>query len=62
MKEFDEWWLMEAQNIVGVGRAQEVDVATEAWKAALEWVKNTCDLYDRCGGWQGYIVEDELED
>jgi len=32
------------------------------WKKALGWVNDNCDLYDRCGGWQGYIIEDELEE
>ena len=40
-KQFDEWWLLEAQNIVGVGRATEKDVAETAWEAALECVRDT---------------------
>ena len=39
MKEFDKWWLMAAQNLVGVGRATERDIAEEVWQAALEWIK-----------------------
>lgn len=39
MNEFDKWWLMEAQNIVGTGRATEEDIAKEGWGAALEWIK-----------------------
>lgn len=40
MKEFENWWLMEAQNIVGVGRATEKDITKESWKVALGWVQS----------------------
>ena len=38
MKQFKKWWEMEAQNIVGVGRSTEKDIAKTAWDAALEFV------------------------
>ena len=53
-KQFDEWWLLEAQNIVGVGRATEKDVAETAWEAALEWAEDVdwghaeCDALGDC--------------
>lgn len=37
MKAFEEWWLMEGQNIVGHYDQQERYLASDVWKAALEW-------------------------
>lgn len=41
---FDEWWMLEAQNIVGVGRRTEKDYVEDGWKAALKWAKAIHDV------------------
>lgn len=64
MKNFNMWWLMEAQNIVGVGRAQEVNVAQETWKAALQWALSTRgkDKYGQIvNNVQVSVIEKELD-
>lgn len=60
MKQFNKWWDDNGSDYCDEGGMNYEECAAACWKAALKWVKNNCDLYDRCGGWQGYIVEEEL--
>ena len=57
MKEFEEWWIKQEESRYNPG---EWFILEKSWRAALEWVKDNCDLYDCDGGWGGYIIEDEL--
>ena len=59
MKAFDEWWLMEGQNIVGNYDQQERDLASNVWQAALEWVESGCGK--TMIGKDRNIIADELE-
>ena len=54
-KAFKEWWLLEAQNIVGVGRAQEEDIAKEGYRAALEEVLKQIDEANT-DGWPEKLI------
>ena len=54
MKAFEKWW---QYNNYGKHRTPG---PKEVWRAALKWVKDNCNLYDYDGGWEGYIIEEEL--
>lgn len=46
LKEFEKWYEMEGQNLVGVGRITDLEFAQEVWKAALQWVLSNTDVAD----------------
>lgn len=38
MNEFEKWWILEGQNIIGHYDLQEEALTKVTWKAALKWV------------------------
>lgn len=42
MNEFEEWWILEGQNIVGHYDQREEELAKVAWAAAIQWANKIC--------------------
>lgn len=60
MKEFEKWWEMEGQNLVGCGRITDTELAEEVWKAALKWVKKEAISLDERGDGNRAVIDREL--